>query len=46
MSLIHATNTGAPEKPNTNSATTTTAMTKQSATLKKSQKPAKKKASN
>ena len=28
MSLIHATNMGAQEKPNTNSATTTSAMTK------------------
>ena len=44
MSHIHATNMDAHEKPNTNSATATTATTKQSVTLEKSQKPAKMKA--
>jgi len=46
MSRIHATNMGVHEKPNTNSATATTATTKQSATLKKPQKPAEKKVLN
>jgi hypothetical protein len=46
MSRIHAINIGAHEKPNTNLAITTTAMIKQSVTLEKSQKPAKKKTLN
>jgi hypothetical protein len=44
MNRIHATNTVAHEKPNTNSATATTATTKQSVILEKSQRIAKNKA--
>jgi hypothetical protein len=44
MSLIHATNMDTHGKPNTNLATTTFTTTKQSATLDKLQKNAKKKA--